>query len=136
MKWGRQRPTAPLARQPSEQVVSERTDPVLVSVPDRVTDVSVQSSIIELLQRLRREDRQMAYVLVTHDLSLARQLADRVAVLDHGQIVELGDVDRVFREPSSPITLKLLGIARADSEAFGEEFGGEQRLELPLLNSD
>jgi peptide/nickel transport system ATP-binding protein len=92
---------------------------VFLDEPTSALDVSVQASIIELLQALRQEDRRIAYVLVTHDLPLARQLADRVAILDHGQIAELGDVDRVFREPSSAIALKLLGIARADSEAFG-----------------
>jgi peptide/nickel transport system ATP-binding protein len=74
---------------------------VFLDEPTSALDVSVQASVIELLQGLRQEDSKLAYVLVTHDLPLARQLADRVAILDHGQIVELGDVDRVFREPSS-----------------------------------
>ncbi len=92
---------------------------VFLDEPTSALDVSVQASIVELLQGLRRDEGQMTYVLVTHDLPLARQLADRVAILDNGQIVEQGDIDRVFREPSSPITRELLGIARAESEAFG-----------------
>lgn len=97
-------------------------DPRLVFLdePTSALDVSVQASIIELLRRLRRENRDRAYVLVTHDLPLARQLADRVAILDGGRIVELGEVDRVFRGPSSPIALDLLEIARADSVTFDE----------------
>jgi peptide/nickel transport system ATP-binding protein len=109
---------------------------VFLDEPTSALDVSVQASIIELLQGLRQEDRQMAYVLVTHDLPLARQLADRVAILDHGQVVELGDLERVFREPSSPITLKLLGIARTDSDALGDGVVRDQRLPSPLFRHD
>ena len=58
---------------------------VFLDEPTSALDVSVQASIVELLQRLRQEHDQTAYVLVTHDLPLARQLADRVAILDHGQ---------------------------------------------------
>jgi peptide/nickel transport system ATP-binding protein len=106
---------------------------VFLDEPTSALDVSVQASIIEVLQGLRQEDSRMAYVLVTHDLPLARQLADRVAILDHGQIVELGDVARVFREPSSPITLRLLGIARVGSEALGDGIDFDQRLPLPAI---
>jgi peptide/nickel transport system ATP-binding protein len=86
---------------------------VFLDEPTSALDVSVQASIVQLLQQLRQDHDQMAYLLVTHDLPLARQLADRVAILDRGQIVELGDVDQVFRQPSSPITIELLGLARA-----------------------
>jgi ABC-type glutathione transport system ATPase component len=86
---------------------------VFLDEPTSALDVSVQASIVELLGKLRQEDSQMAYVLVSHDLPLAWQLADRVAILDQGQIAELGDVDQVFRRPASPTTLELLGLARA-----------------------
>lgn len=97
---------------------------VFLDEPTSALDVSVQASVVELLRRLRREDGDRAYVLVTHDLALARQLADRVAILDGGRIVELGEVDRVFREPSSPIALELLAIARTDSVSFDEATAG------------
>jgi ABC-type glutathione transport system ATPase component len=92
---------------------------VFLDEPTSALHVSVQASIFELLQSLRRDDERTAYVLVTHDLPLARQLADRIAILDHGQIVELGDINQVFREPSSPVTRELLGIARADLGSLG-----------------
>src|SRR6185312_16545320 len=63
---------------------------VFLDEPTSALDVSVQALVVELLRRLRREDGDRAYVLVTHDLPLARQLADRVAILDGGRIVELG----------------------------------------------
>jgi peptide/nickel transport system ATP-binding protein/oligopeptide transport system ATP-binding protein len=97
---------------------------VFLDEPTSALDVSVQASVIELLQELRRQDGRIAYVLVTHDLPLARQMADRVAVLDQGRIVEQGDVDRVFRDPVSPIMRELLGIARADLAAFAPGIEG------------
>ena len=92
---------------------------VFLDEPTSALDVSVQASIVELLQHLRQEHDRLAYVLVTHDLPLARQLADRVAILDHGHIVELGDVEQVFGQPSSPCTKKLLRLARADRAVLG-----------------
>lgn len=108
-------------------------DPRLVFLdePTSALDVSVQASIVELLRRLQRDDGDRSYVLVTHDLPLARQLADRVAIIDGGRIVELGEVDRVFREPSSPIGRELLGIARADSVAFDSWAAGRGDAEGP-----
>lgn len=91
---------------------------VFLDEPTSALDVSVQASIVELLQRLRMRTEQVAYVLVTHDLALARQLADRVAILEQGQIVEQGELDRVFSEPASPVTHALLGIATADLEGL------------------
>jgi peptide/nickel transport system ATP-binding protein/oligopeptide transport system ATP-binding protein len=93
---------------------------VFLDEPTSALDVSVQASIVELLQGLRREDAQTAYVLVTHDLPLARQLADRVAILDRGEIAEIGEIDVVFRAPVSPLTRELLEIARAELEALAE----------------
>ncbi len=92
---------------------------IVLDEPTSALDVSVQASIVDLLWNLRQDDLQTAYVLVTHDLPLARQLGDRVAVLDHGQIVELGDVDQVFQHAASPITRDLIGIARADLAGLG-----------------
>ena len=80
--------------------------------PTSSLDVSVQASVAGVLQEWRQHDQQLAHVLVTHDLALARQLADRIAVLDQGRIVELGDADQVLQSPKSIITQRLLDIAR------------------------
>jgi ABC-type glutathione transport system ATPase component len=106
---------------------------VFLDEPTSALDVSVQASIVDLLQGLRRDAGQTAFVLVTHDLPLARQLADRVAILDRGQIVEMGTVDRVFDQPISSVTRDLLGIARTEGTVLpsqytcglnhGDEFG-------------
>jgi ABC-type glutathione transport system ATPase component len=70
--------------------------------PTSALDVSVQASIANLLLDLHRENQRLGYVLVTHDLALARQLADRIAIVDQGQIVELG-----VRQPDPVCSLRL-----------------------------
>jgi peptide/nickel transport system ATP-binding protein len=81
-----------------------------VLVCDEVTsalDVSVQATIIDLLAELRRE-LGMAMVFVTHNIALARHVADRIAVLRDGGIVESGSVDDVLSSPSHEYTRELL----------------------------
>ncbi len=81
-----------------------------VLVCDEVTsalDVSVQAAIVELLGGLQR-DFGLAMLFVTHNLPLVRSIAQRVAVMSHGRIVELGTVDRVLNEPADDYTRRLL----------------------------
>jgi ABC-type glutathione transport system ATPase component len=121
---GGQRQRVALAR-----ALAARPRLIFLDEPTSALDVSVQASIVELLQELRREDTGIAYLLVTHDLPLTRQLADRVAILSQGRIVELGEVENVFRAPASPITRELLGMARAELGALA----GETRKKIPQL---
>jgi len=81
-----------------------------VLVCDEVTsalDVSVQAAIVELLGSLQR-DLGLAMLFVTHNLPLVRSIAQRVAVMSGGRIVELGAVDRVLNEPTDDYTRRLL----------------------------
>jgi peptide/nickel transport system ATP-binding protein len=81
-----------------------------VLVCDEITsalDVSVQAVVVELLRSLQRE-RQLSLLFVTHNLALVRSIADRVAVLDHGRLVELGSVDRVLDRPEAEYTKQLM----------------------------
>lgn len=81
-----------------------------VLVCDEVTsalDVSVQASIIGLLRRLKVE-RGLAMLFVTHNITLARHIADDIAVLNKGAIVDFGPVDEVLRSPSHDYTKALL----------------------------
>ncbi|WP_020667762.1 dipeptide ABC transporter ATP-binding protein [Amycolatopsis nigrescens] len=80
---------------------------IVLDEPVSALDVSIRAGVINLLAELR--DRLgLCYLLVTHDLSVIRQLADRVAVMYLGQIVEIGEVARVFSAPAHPYTRALL----------------------------
>ena len=70
-------------------------------------DVSVQAEVLDLLGKLRRE-RALAMLFISHDLAVVRGLADRVGVLYRGQLMELGEVEAIFRPPFHPYTLSLL----------------------------
>jgi peptide/nickel transport system ATP-binding protein len=79
-------------------------------VCDEITsalDVSVQAAIVELLDTLRR-DIGLSLLFVTHNLALIRTIADRVAVMSAGRILELGEAQAVFESPSADYTRELL----------------------------
>jgi peptide/nickel transport system ATP-binding protein len=79
---------------------------LIADEPTTALDVTIQAQILDLLARLQAE-RHMAILLITHDLGVVARMADRVAVMYAGQIVELARREALFRAPRHPYTAKL-----------------------------
>lgn len=75
--------------------------------PTTALDVTIQAQILELINKLKRE-RNLSCVFITHDLGVVANMADRVAVMYAGKIVEYGKVDEIFYDPRHPYTWALL----------------------------
>lgn len=96
--------------------------PVLIAdEPTTALDVTVQAGILDLLRSLTAE-RGVAVLLITHDMGVVADVADDVAVMRHGEIVERGDVRSLFAHPQHPYTRELLAaVPRLDSLRGGVE---------------
>ncbi|MDT5077319.1 MAG: peptide/nickel transport system ATP-binding protein [Mycobacterium sp.] len=92
---------------------------LIADEPTTALDVTVQAQIMALLKSLRSE-YDMAVVLITHDLALVAEEADRVAVMYAGNIVETGLVAEVFANPKHPYTKGLLNSVPVDAERGAE----------------
>jgi oligopeptide/dipeptide ABC transporter ATP-binding protein len=101
------------------------TDPSLIVLdePTSALDVSVQAKIINTLIRLQKE-MDLAYLFITHDLSLMRNVADHVAIMYLGKIAEIAPTERFFNSPQHPYTKMLLSsvpVVSEEEEAFKPE---------------
>jgi oligopeptide/dipeptide ABC transporter ATP-binding protein len=81
---------------------------LIADEPTTALDVTVQAQILRLIDQLNR-DRELAVILITHDLGVVAEVADRVAVMYAGQIVENATLDEIFYDPQHPYTWGLLG---------------------------
>ncbi len=105
-------------------------DPELLILDEPVSslDVSVQAQIVNLLEDLQ-EARGLAYLFIAHDLAVVHHIADRVAVMYLGEIVEEGRVDELFGDPRHPYTRALLASIPG-ARPTAERARGELRLDL------
>jgi len=81
---------------------------IVADEPTTALDVSIQAQIIDLIKKLCRE-QGTAVMLITHDMGVIAETADRVAVMYAGRVAEIGPVDKVIHEPSHPYTRGLMG---------------------------
>ena len=87
---------------------------LIADEPTTALDVTIQAQILERIRELR-DETGAAVILVTHDLGVVADIADRVAVMYAGRIVEQGTLDEIFYDPQHPYTWGLLGsITRVD----------------------
>jgi peptide/nickel transport system ATP-binding protein len=87
---------------------------LIADEPTTALDVTIQAQILQRIRELREETRA-AVILVTHDLGVVADIADRIAVMYAGRIVEQGTLDQIFYDPQHPYTWGLLGsIMRVD----------------------
>ena len=98
-------------------------DLIIADEPTTALDVTIQAQILHLLKELQ-EEFQMGLILITHDLGVVARIADRVAVMYAGQIVENGTADQIFNAPTHPYTQGLLAcIPIPGKTKRGEKLG-------------
>ncbi|MCH2547071.1 MAG: ABC transporter ATP-binding protein [Alphaproteobacteria bacterium] len=99
--------------------MANKPDLLIADEPTTALDVTVQSQVLTLLKDLQKKSK-MAILLITHDLTIVRKVADRVAVMQQGQIVETNTTEPLFTQPQHAYTQKLLA-----SEPSGEALAVE-----------
>ena len=88
--------------------LANRPELLIADEPTTALDVTVQKQILDLLQELQKETG-MAILLITHDLGVVKKMADRICVMQNGEIVEAGDKARLFDAPQHAYTKRLIG---------------------------
>ncbi|HAM78413.1 MAG TPA: peptide ABC transporter ATP-binding protein [Treponema sp.] len=88
--------------------IAANPDLLICDEPTTALDVTIQAQILELINSLKKK-RGMSVIFITHDLGVVANVADRIAVMYAGKIVETGSVDDVFYSPAHPYTWALLG---------------------------
>jgi len=121
-------------RQRAMIAMSLALDPevLIADEPTTALDVTVQAQIMDLLAELQRE-RQMGMILITHDLGVVADVADRIAVMYAGRIVEEADVYELYAKPAHPYTMGLIdSIPRMDER--GQQLRTIKGLPPNLMN--
>ena len=108
---------------------------VVCDEPTSALDVSVQARVLELLQSLQRE-MQFACLFITHDLAVIDVLANRIAVMHQGKLVEVGTRDEILRNPREPYTQRLLAAVPLPDPVLQRERRETRRVLLRAGSSE
>ncbi len=102
------------------------TNPKLVICDEPVSmlDATIQAQVLDLMLELKK-DFNLTYLFITHDLSVARFLCDRIAVMNQGEIVELGETEQIFTQPQHPYTQTLLSAVPQIAKEKQQDITGE-----------
>lgn len=106
-----------------------RPDLLIADEPTTALDVTVQAEVLALLKELQRETG-MAVLIITHDLGVVAEIADRVVVMENGVLVEAGTVREVYKNPQHPYTKKLIAAAPGKGEMHQPLKGAEPVLSV------
>jgi peptide/nickel transport system ATP-binding protein len=106
-----------------------RPDLLIADEPTTALDVTVQAEVLALLKELQRETG-MAVLIITHDLGVVAEIADRVVVMEKGVLVEAGTVREVYKNPQHPYTKKLIAAAPGKGEMHQPLKGAEPVLSV------
>src|SRR5688572_31492567 len=87
--------------------IANRPKVLIADEPTTALDVTIQAQVLEVL-KTAQEETHAATILITHDLGLIAEMADRVVVMYAGQVVEVADVETIFRAPRMPYTMGLM----------------------------
>jgi oligopeptide/dipeptide ABC transporter ATP-binding protein len=107
---------------------------IVADEPVSALDVSIRSQVLNLMKRLQTE-HQRASVVISHDLAVVKYLADRIAVMYLGKVVELGTGDDIYRRPAHPYTealIKTIPVPDPAAERAKTEVGIRGELPSPI----
>jgi peptide/nickel transport system ATP-binding protein len=104
------------------RALATRPSLIVADEPTAALDVSVRAQILQLLRRIQREER-IAYLFISHDLTVISQMAERVAVIYLGRVIETGETTRVLGQPRHPYTRALMQAIPASDPIVARERG-------------
>jgi peptide/nickel transport system ATP-binding protein len=105
---------------------------LIADEPTTALDVTTQAQILALIKRIQRE-KGMGVMFVTHDFGVVAEIADRVAVMEQGRVVETGPADQVLNAPAHPYTRRLIAAVPHQRSAESKAAGGEPVLRVENL---
>jgi peptide/nickel transport system ATP-binding protein len=109
-----------------------RPEILIADEPTTALDVTVQAQILALLKELQ-DETGMGLILITHDLGVVADVAERVAVMHDGRIVETGPVHQIFHAPGHPYTRRLIAAIPGRAGAGSQAAKGPEKVLAPLL---